>query len=558
MQADNTNSCPDDQTLSQVCLGDAPLSQVDAILAHVDRCPTCPARIDVLWQKAYQHGSTAENSALPGGHQPVLPRKANPLASLLARTAANLDLGFLKPSPHTDMLGRLGPYDLVRVIGSGGYGIVFEAIDPRNQQPVAIKCLRPDKLASPALRDRFLREAATPSSIGHPDVPPILDQGVDGDLPYLVMPLLQGTDFQTLIRQQAPLPIQDSVRYLKQICGILQAAHTRGIIHRDIKPSNLWLEKSASGEDRVLLLDFGLATLEQDTNQITLTGDQIGTPAYFSPEQAEGFAKGISPATDLFSLGTVAYEMLTGKRVFPGNTPLEILRNMAHFKFAQPKELRPEIPQRLNDLVMELLAWYPRQRPASADAVLEKLRHPGLLVEPWLHRRKWLEWTAGGLAALGTSALAYRWYSLRNQSPPLSAAPLLKPDNTFPLPGAITFDFNKLADFYTEPNEVYWADADGGFGTLSLIDRRATQVGRFDIRPVDLRAGVRNLLVADAEGRLQLHEMKSSKTGSVIPSPFVASPPPKSPVHMLWSGNASSFLVARGNLVFLLQLNAAS
>jgi serine/threonine protein kinase len=428
VQTEKNTPCPDDQTLRQVCMGDAPAPLSEQTLAHVEQCPACPGRIDSLWQKAYQHPSTAQNGALPQGIRNAPTGRPNPLASLLARTGASHNLAFLKPSPYADMLGRLGPYDLIRVIGSGGNGIVFEAVDSREEGPsVAVKCLRPGRLGNPTTQERFFREAATPASIAHPGVPPILDHGIDGEVPYLVMPLLRGTDFNILIQHHAPLPVAETIRLLEQICDILQAAHAKGIIHRDIKPSNLWLEKSPSGDSRVLLLDYGLATLAGEGSQLTQTGDMIGTPAYFSPEQAEGFTHGITPATDLFSLGAVAYELLTGRRVFPGQTPLEILRNMARFKFAHPKDLRPEIPQRLSDLVMSLLAWQPARRPDSAAAVVQKLRHPALMRAPWFHRRNWLAYTATGTAAaLGASYLGYRWYASRQPSTVFS------PDNIFP------------------------------------------------------------------------------------------------------------------------------
>src|SRR5262245_12725292 len=215
---------------------------------------------------------------------------------------------------------RLGPYEIDAPLGAGGMGEVYAARDTRLDRSVAIKVLSPELAADPESRSRFNREARAVAALNHPNICTIHDVGEWDGLPFFAMELIEG---QTLDRRIAghPLPVADALDYALQICAGLEAAHARGIVHRDIKPSNLFI---ATG-GRVKIADFGLALTRQHTptssaetapppDALTAPGTAMGTAAYMSPEQARG--EPTDARTDVFSLGAVLFEMLTGVAAF--------------------------------------------------------------------------------------------------------------------------------------------------------------------------------------------------------------------------------------------------
>jgi serine/threonine protein kinase len=294
-----------------------------------------------------------------------------------ASAAASGDTGppggpfsFLHPPERADELGRLGGYRVLRVLGQGGMGVVFEAEDPRLERRVALKVMLPDAAAHPTGRARFLREARAVAALQHDHVIAVYQVGEDNGVPFLVMPLLAGESLDRRLDRERQLPVAEAVRIGREIAEALAAAHARGLIHRDIKPSNVWLE---APHDRVKVLDFGLARAATDEgdNKLTRTGAVLGTPSYMAPEQAEGRADARS---DLFSLGCVLYELTTGQRAFDGPSVLAILTCVAAVTPPAPATLNPTVPQALSDLVMALLAKRPQGRPPSAEAVVGQLR----------------------------------------------------------------------------------------------------------------------------------------------------------------------------------------
>ena len=277
-------------------------------------------------------------------------------------------LALFAPAVEEGELGRLGPYRVVGLLGVGGMGAVFRAIDPRLRRPVALKTLRPDRARDPAARKRFLREARAAAALEHDHVVAIHEVNEDRGVPYLVMPLLAGRTLEDRLKAEGRLPIAEVLRIGREVAEGLAAAHDRGLIHRDIKPSNLWLEGARA---RVKILDFGLARAEEadgSDEDRTEAGMILGTPAFMAPEQARGGP--VDERSDLFSLGCVLYSMATGASPFRRPTPLATLDALLHEEPAPPRD---PVPPAFRDLLSRLLAKDPAHRPATAGAVAEAL-----------------------------------------------------------------------------------------------------------------------------------------------------------------------------------------
>jgi len=265
---------------------------------------------------------------------------------------------------------QLGPYRLVRELGSGGMGLVYEALDTGLNRRVALKILRPNLPSEQSARDRFLREARAMASLSHDNVVAVYHVGEEQSLSYMAMPLLEGETLEKRLDREGRLPVADAVRVGREVAAGLAAAHDKGLIHRDVKPSNVWLEANTG---RVKLLDFGLA-LAGDNTHLTNSGFVIGTPSYMSPEQARG--ESLDGRSDLFSLGAVLYRLVTGERPFEGATALAIMRNLELHQPARPTLKRPDVPAPFSNLVMELLAKDRKDRPAGAADVANRLARP--------------------------------------------------------------------------------------------------------------------------------------------------------------------------------------
>jgi eukaryotic-like serine/threonine-protein kinase len=273
--------------------------------------------------------------------------------------------GRISPPEQADELGRLGGYRLLRVLGRGGMGVVFEAEDPRLGRRVALKVVQPSIADDQATHDRFLREARATAAVEHENIVTIHQVGEDRGVPFLAMPLLQGESLEDRLRREGRLPVADVIRIGREIALGLSAAHEQGLIHRDIKPGNIWLD-ARSG--RVKILDFGLARgTEQAADHITQTGAIVGTPAYMAPEQAEGLT--LDSRCDLFSLGCVLYRLATGELPFPGNSAIQILSCLATRTPPRVATVVPGFPPALSDLIAQLMAKSPAERPATADEV---------------------------------------------------------------------------------------------------------------------------------------------------------------------------------------------
>lgn len=264
-------------------------------------------------------------------------------------------------------------YQLATILGQGGMGQVWTAYDQRLDRRVAVKLLRPDKVAGPGtvgeeLRRRFVRECRVTAQVDHPGLVTVHDAGSDGDELYLVMGYVEGADLADHLAEHDPYPWPWAVAIVAQLCAVLSAVHAVPIVHRDLKPRNVMVRPDGT----VLVLDLGVASvMDTDTTRLTSTGSPIGSPAYMSPEQAMGGAVG--PYTDLYALGVLLYELLSGNVPFAGSTALGVLHRHLYEPPLPVRQLRPEVPPELEAVLLHLLAKDPQDRPASAQEVYEAL-----------------------------------------------------------------------------------------------------------------------------------------------------------------------------------------
>ncbi len=271
---------------------------------------------------------------------------------------------FLAPPHGPDDLGWLGHYRVLKLLGAGGMGLVFQAEDSQLLRPVALKVVRPELAKNAALRERFLREAQAMASIKCDHIVVVHQVGEVNNLPFLAMEFLEGESLEQYFQRRQRPDVATVLRQGKEIALGLAAAHERGLIHRDIKPANVFIERSGG---RVKILDFGLARPVAESSGLTQAGMIMGTPNYMAPEQAQGGE--VSQRSDLFSLGCVLYQLLAGETPFGGDTVVAVLMATA-LKDPQPlREVNPSVPQPLADLVTKLLAKSPSDRPASAAEV---------------------------------------------------------------------------------------------------------------------------------------------------------------------------------------------
>jgi len=279
-------------------------------------------------------------------------------------------LDFLSPSDDPLSLGRLGYYEVVEVLGRGGFGVVFKARDTKLDRIVAVKTLAQSLASSATARKRFVREAKAAAAVKHENVVGIYHVADDGPVPYLVMECVSGVSLEAKLQQVGTLDLPAILRIGTQVASGLAAAHKQGLVHRDVKPGNILLE---NGVERVKITDFGLARAADDV-AITRTGEVAGTPQYMSPEQAQGLS--LDARSDLFSLGSVLYAMATGRSPFRAETTVAALRRVCDDTPRPIREINIELPDWLADIINRLLAKQPNERYQTATEVAELLgRH---------------------------------------------------------------------------------------------------------------------------------------------------------------------------------------
>ena len=257
-------------------------------------------------------------------------------------------------------------YQLGRVIGRGGMATIHEAMDLRLERPVAVKLLRPEAAADADLADRFRREALAATVLRHPNIVACLDTGTDDGQPYLVMDLVDGEDLAARLKRGGRLAPTHAARIGLDVARALGVAHVRGIVHRDVKPGNILL----ASDGRAMVTDFGIARLAADA-EAARPGTTLGSVHYFSPEQAKGATT--TPASDVYGLGLVLYEAMTGARAFGGETTDAIALARIGATPPSPRSIRPEVPVDLDAVVRRALAPEPADRYANGNAMATAL-----------------------------------------------------------------------------------------------------------------------------------------------------------------------------------------
>ena len=277
------------------------------------------------------------------------------------------DLSFLQPSSKPGSIGLMAHYEILSVLGQGAFGIVFKAFDEKLHRLVAIKVMNPQLASTSPPRKRFLREARAAAAIRHENVVQVYSVE-EQPLPYLVMEFIDGQTLNDKLNGSGPLETPEVLHIGRQIASGLAAAQTMGLIHRDIKPANILLEQSS--EQRVKISDFGLARAADDAS-MTRTGVISGTPMYMAPEQATG--QTLDHRADLFSFGSVLYQMACGRPPFRAANTIAVLRRVVEDTPRPLQEILPEIPDWLVAIVTKLLAKKPEDRFQSAKEVADLL-----------------------------------------------------------------------------------------------------------------------------------------------------------------------------------------
>lgn len=380
-------TCPQPEELSQLIDGTLSGERQRECTQHLDSCPCCQALLEQIavgdsnlsqvCQRLDENAPPAESALWPALEaldadleETFVPHSSGP-------KSRDVSLDFLQPAESPEYLGRLAQFDVMRIVGRGGMGVVLEAFDTRLQRRVALKVLDPELAGDELARQRFCREARSAASITHENVVAVHQVEKSGDvgLPYLVMQLVDGESLEQRLAREKKLSLREVVRIGMEAAHGLAAAHAQGLIHRDIKPGNILLEPP---HHRVKLTDFGLARATEDV-KLTRTGFVSGTPLYMAPEQAVGGEA--DQRSDLFSLGAVLYEMCAGQPPFTGNGALAILRQITDSKPRALRELNPAIPEWFADTIDKLLAKKPEDRIQTAAHLAELLEYEWALLK---------------------------------------------------------------------------------------------------------------------------------------------------------------------------------
>jgi serine/threonine protein kinase len=383
--------CPGSECWQALLAATLPPDQRERCERHIESCAACQARLaqtdegsDMLLQMARQVGDPTQRPFEPALTE-ILERLREARSPVRPIATEPADLYFLRPADRPELLGTLGEYEVIEVIGQGGFGVVLKAYEPALHRLVAIKVMSPALSGSATARRRFTREAQAAAAVCHDHIVTVHGVKEADGLPYLVMQYVSGESLQARLDRTGPLELVEIVRIGLQTASGLAAAHVQGLIHRDIKPANLLLE---SGLARVKITDFGLARTVDDVG-LTQDGVVAGTPEYMAPEQARG--ETVDPRCDLFSLGSVLYAMCTGVPPFRASSTVALLRQVSDHEPRPIRSLNPEVPAWLEGLVARLMAKNPAERFQSAAEVaallegyLAHLRQPTTVLAPEL------------------------------------------------------------------------------------------------------------------------------------------------------------------------------
>jgi eukaryotic-like serine/threonine-protein kinase len=353
--------------LASLLRGDCDPSQELEATIHIANCERCRESFDSLAaDKHWWSEIAATLSSNPSF--PFVEQHTTGLSTSEANDRDANPTAWLAPSDNPAMIGRLGDFDVLEIIGQGGMGIVFKGYDCELNRWVAIKSLRPQLAKSAVAKKRFVRESQAAAAVVHPNVVPIHSVCSEGRPPYFVMAYVPGESLHQRLDREGALPVVEILRIALQTAEGLAEAHSQGLIHRDIKPANILLERNI---DRVVLVDFGLARNAQDTS-LTIEGVVAGTPEFMSPEQAKGDV--VDARTDLFSLGSVMHAMATGLPPHRAESPYALLRQVIDTDPDPVHSINPEMPPFLSELIKQFLTRDRAKRIQTSRAAAELIR----------------------------------------------------------------------------------------------------------------------------------------------------------------------------------------
>jgi ligand-binding sensor domain-containing protein len=262
----------------------------------------------------------------------------------------------------------LGAYQIIEQIGRGGMATVYKAYQPSMDRYVAVKILPSHFTEDSSFMGRFTQEARTLARLEHPHILPVHDYGEQQGITYLVMRYVEAGTLKDVVGQVGPMDLQEAARILGQVGGAVDYAHSQGVVHRDIKPSNVLVDRRGN----TFLTDFGIARLVAETAQFTASGAIIGTPAYMSPEQ--GMGQPADYRSDIYALGVVLFEMVTGRVPFEAETPLAVLLKHVNEPLPLPRQIKPDLPPSVERVILKAMAKEPNDRFQSAQAMVEALQ----------------------------------------------------------------------------------------------------------------------------------------------------------------------------------------
>ncbi|HKB02639.1 MAG TPA: protein kinase [Gemmataceae bacterium] len=395
----------------------------------------------------------------------------------------------------------LGRFHIRRELGRGGFGVVFLAFDPPLGREVALKVPRAEALVTPELSGRFRHEALAAARLDHPNIVPVYEAGEAGPVSYIASTYCSGPTLAAWLKERVgPVPAREAAALIAALANAVQHAHSRGVLHRDLKPSNVLLEPVPGGPGYVpRITDFGLAKLfgaSADPECRTLTGVALGTPGYMAPEQVSGKVKEVTTAADVYALGAILYELLTGRPPFQGATPLETMEQVRSLDPVPARRLRPDVPRDVENICAKCLQKDPGRRYAGAHALADDLQRfldgePVFArpVSAWERGWKWARRRPVAATLVGVSALAVagaiaaglwhnsrlNWYNRELE------------------------DSVRVAQAESEHARAEWKRAEGNLDEAKeVVDKFLTRIGRYELAGVPQMEHVRRELLERA------------------------------------------------------------